>query len=53
MSASASCKLRSFRPFPATQSAQLLGDVPEVIVLDRSDSPGGAPPLAADVAFAL
>ena len=28
-------------------------DVPEVIVLDRADSPGGAPPLCADVAFAL
>jgi pyruvate/2-oxoacid:ferredoxin oxidoreductase alpha subunit len=25
----------------------------DVIVLDRADSPGGAPPLAADVAFAL
>ncbi len=24
-----------------------------MVVLDRADSPGGAPPLAADVAFAL
>ncbi len=46
-------KLRSFRPFPADQVARLLGDIPEVVVLDRADSPGGAPPLAADVAFAL
>jgi len=46
-------KLRSFRPFPAAAFRELLGDLREVIVLDRADSPGGAPPLCADVAFAL
>jgi pyruvate ferredoxin oxidoreductase alpha subunit len=46
-------KIRSFRPFPADVVRRLLGGLPEVIVLDRADSPGGAPPLAADVAFAL
>ena len=40
-------------PSRRTHVARLLGDVAEVIVLDRADSPGGAPPLAADVAFAL
>jgi len=46
-------KLRSFRPFPASAVRHLLGDLREVIVLDRADSPGGAPPLCADVAWAL
>jgi pyruvate ferredoxin oxidoreductase alpha subunit len=46
-------KLRSFRPFPAAAAVTMLGEITEVIVLDRADSPGGAPPLAADVAFAL
>jgi len=46
-------KIRSFRPFPAAALWRLLADRREVIVLDRADSPGGAPPLAADVAFAL
>jgi pyruvate ferredoxin oxidoreductase alpha subunit len=46
-------KIRSFRPFPATALRDLLDLRQEVIVLDRADSPGGAPPLAADVAFAL
>ena len=46
-------ELRSFRPLPALDLQRLLGSVREVIVLDRADSPGGAPPLAADVAFAL
>jgi pyruvate ferredoxin oxidoreductase alpha subunit len=46
-------KLRAFRPFPADAVRDLLAEVREVIVLDRADSPGGAPPLAADVAFAL
>jgi pyruvate ferredoxin oxidoreductase alpha subunit len=45
-------KLRSFRPFPADALRRLVAGR-EVIVLDRADSPGGAPPLAADVAFAL
>ena len=46
-------KIRSFRPFPADALRRLLGERREVVVLDRADSPGGAPPLAADVAFAL
>jgi pyruvate ferredoxin oxidoreductase alpha subunit len=45
-------KIRSFRPFPA-ELPPLLGALNEVIVLDRADSPGGAPPLAAELAFAL
>jgi pyruvate ferredoxin oxidoreductase alpha subunit len=46
-------KLRSFRPFPAEAVSALAREAREVIVLDRADSPGGTPPLAADVAFAL
>ena len=46
-------KVRSFRPFPADAIRHFVGGSREVIVLDRADSPGGAPPLAADVAFAL
>jgi pyruvate ferredoxin oxidoreductase alpha subunit len=46
-------KIRSFRPFPAAALRGLLEGAAEVIVLDRADSPGGAPPLAAEVAFAL
>jgi pyruvate ferredoxin oxidoreductase alpha subunit len=46
-------KLRSFRPFPRALLRHLVAGAREVIVLDRADSPGGAPPLAADVAFAL
>jgi pyruvate ferredoxin oxidoreductase alpha subunit len=45
-------KIRSFRPFPVEVPA-LLDHLAEVIVLDRADSPGGAPPLAAELAFAL
>jgi len=46
-------KIRSFRPFPAQAVRELAGGARHVVVLDRADSPGGAPPLAADVAFAL
>jgi pyruvate ferredoxin oxidoreductase alpha subunit len=46
-------ELRSFRPFPARAVSELTRAAREVIVLDRADSPGGAPPLAADVALAL
>jgi pyruvate ferredoxin oxidoreductase alpha subunit len=46
-------KIRSFRPFPASVMRESIGGRREVIVLDRADSPGGAPPLAAEVAFAL
>jgi len=46
-------KVVSFRPFPAAELAAALGDVEQVIVLDRADSPGGAAPLHAEVAAAL
>ena len=46
-------KIVSFRPFPAAALAELLRDVPSVIVLDRAASPGGAAPLRAEVASAL
>ena len=36
-------KLVSFRPFPTSAVASALADVDSVIVLDRSDSPGGTP----------
>jgi pyruvate ferredoxin oxidoreductase alpha subunit len=43
----------SFRPFPAAAVAAALAHVGSVVVLDRADSPGGAPPLRAEVAAAL
>ncbi|MGZ8782616.1 MAG: pyruvate ferredoxin oxidoreductase [Gaiellaceae bacterium] len=43
----------SFRPFPAAAVAAALALVDSVVVLDRADSPGGAPPLRAEVAAAL
>jgi pyruvate ferredoxin oxidoreductase alpha subunit len=43
----------SFRPFPAIELAASLAGVETVIVLDRADSPGGTPPLHAEVAAAL
>ena len=46
-------KIRSFRPLPREELRRLLAHVPEVIVLDRADSPGGVPPLAAELSFAL
>jgi pyruvate ferredoxin oxidoreductase alpha subunit len=46
-------KVVSFRPFPAALLRELLDPVGSVIVLDRADSPGGAPPLLAEVAAAL
>jgi pyruvate ferredoxin oxidoreductase alpha subunit len=46
-------KIVSFRPFPAAAIAIALADVPEVIVLDRADSPGGTPALHAETAAAL
>jgi pyruvate ferredoxin oxidoreductase alpha subunit len=45
-------EVRSFRPFPRERVRALLEVVPTVSVLDRADSPGGAPPLFADVAAA-
>ena len=46
-------KLTAFRPFPSEQLARALDGVEHVIVLDRADSPGGTPPLHAEVAAAL
>jgi pyruvate ferredoxin oxidoreductase alpha subunit len=46
-------ELRSFRPLPRHDLHTALVAVPTVSVLDRADSPGGAPPLFADVAAAL
>jgi pyruvate ferredoxin oxidoreductase alpha subunit len=46
-------KIVSFRPFPAAAVAAALEGVESVTVLDRADSPGGTPPLHAEVAAAL
>ena len=46
-------RITSFRPFPAAAVAAALGGVDSVVVLDRADSPGGTPPLHAEVAAAL
>jgi pyruvate ferredoxin oxidoreductase alpha subunit len=43
----------SFRPFPALAVAEAVGDAARVAVLDRADSPGGCPPLYAEIAAAL
>jgi pyruvate ferredoxin oxidoreductase alpha subunit len=46
-------RIGSFRPFPAAAVAKALRGPAEIAVLDRADSPGGAPPLFAEVASAL
>jgi pyruvate ferredoxin oxidoreductase alpha subunit len=46
-------RIVSFRPFPRRAVAGALGAARSVIVLDRADSPGGAPPLLAEVASVL
>jgi pyruvate ferredoxin oxidoreductase alpha subunit len=46
-------RICSFRPFPAIEVAASLAGVRRVIVLDRADSPGGTPPLHAELAAAL
>jgi pyruvate ferredoxin oxidoreductase alpha subunit len=46
-------RIVAFRPFPAAAVLRALEHVDRVIVLDRADSPGGAPPLRAEVAAAL
>ncbi|HUK44261.1 MAG TPA: hypothetical protein VLV28_03125 [Gaiellaceae bacterium] len=46
-------KIVAFRPFPALEAAAALEGVARVAVLDRADSPGGCPPLHAEVAAAL
>jgi pyruvate ferredoxin oxidoreductase alpha subunit len=45
-------RICSYRPFPAVEIAEALDGAIEVVVLDRADSPGGAPPLAVEVAYA-
>jgi pyruvate ferredoxin oxidoreductase alpha subunit len=45
-------EVRSFRPFPEEQLREALRGLQRVSVLDRADSPGGAPPLFAEVAAA-
>jgi pyruvate ferredoxin oxidoreductase alpha subunit len=46
-------RVGSFRPFPREDVRRLLHGVESVAVLDRASSPGGTPPLLADVASAL
>jgi pyruvate ferredoxin oxidoreductase alpha subunit len=46
-------KITSFRPLPSAVIASALADVTHVLVLDRADSPGGIPPLAAEIAATL
>jgi pyruvate ferredoxin oxidoreductase alpha subunit len=46
-------KICSFRPFPAEAIEAMLRNVGAVSVLDRADSPGGAPPLFAEASVAL
>jgi pyruvate ferredoxin oxidoreductase alpha subunit len=46
-------ELRSFRPLPREDLREALETVRIVSVLDRADSPGGAPPLFADLAAAV
>ncbi|HZR96698.1 MAG TPA: hypothetical protein VFA56_13455 [Gaiellaceae bacterium] len=46
-------EIRSFRPFPRHAVREALAHVEVAAVLDRADSPGGWPPLFADVAASL
>ena len=46
-------ELTSFRPFPEAAIREELAGVARVSVLDRADSPGGVPPLHAEVAATL
>ena len=46
-------KISSYRPFPAAALRDVLAGVRKAVVLDRADSPGGAPPLFAETAAAL
>jgi pyruvate ferredoxin oxidoreductase alpha subunit len=46
-------QVRSFRPFPDAAVRAALRSAQEVAVLDRADSPGGRPPLFAEVAAAV
>jgi pyruvate ferredoxin oxidoreductase alpha subunit len=46
-------EIRSFRPFPHACVQAALHDVETIAVLDRADSPGGRPPLFAELAATL
>ncbi len=46
-------EVRSFRPLPVDQIRAALRFVPRVAVLDRADSPGGRPPLFAELLATL
>jgi pyruvate ferredoxin oxidoreductase alpha subunit len=46
-------KIGSFRPFPASRVRDALRGAKAVAVLDRADSPGGHPPLYAEIAASL
>ncbi len=46
-------QVRSFRPFPDAAVRAALRYVTDIAVLDRADSPGGRPPLFAEVAAAV
>jgi pyruvate ferredoxin oxidoreductase alpha subunit len=48
-----SVEIRAFRPFPHALARLALGARRSVAILDRADSPGGRPPLYAEVAAAL
>jgi pyruvate ferredoxin oxidoreductase alpha subunit len=46
-------QIRSFRPLPVERIREALQSIPNVAVLDRADSPGGRPPLFAELCAAL
>ncbi len=46
-------QIRSFRPFPDAAVRAALRYATDIAVLDRADSPGGRPPLFAEVAAAV
>ena len=46
-------QVHSFRPFPDAAVRDALRDVADIAVLDRADSPGGRPPLFAEVVAAV
>jgi pyruvate ferredoxin oxidoreductase alpha subunit len=46
-------QIRSFRPLPVDSVREALQSIPNVAVLDRADSPGGRPPLFAELCAAL
>jgi pyruvate ferredoxin oxidoreductase alpha subunit len=46
-------KIGAFRPFPAAALREALAATETAIVVDRADSPGGAPPLLAETAAVL